>query len=612
MSDAPTRVSPGPQHYDFASGELRSGFTYQVDGTTADVSVITFCARSHPSVVAQLVDIRVDHDADIEVRAAVEPGDAVGRLDHREVGVPGAGSGQVDGSFRWHPAGDLSTAGFAWATTFEGGDGVHRVLGTEREGPARTTYQLDARAGTVHRLVQLTAMVPDAVHAQPDREAARLATLTGRMGLDELRRRNRAEWEEIWKGRLVLLGADSPWQAAADAAHFYLHTSAHRSSLASTYIFGLANWHDYHYYYGHVMWDIEAFAVPALLLTQPDAARSLLEYRWRSLPAARQNARLQGYGGAQFPWESSPMRGEESAPADASGALYEHHVSMVVAHAFAQYVRATGDRRFEVERAWPVLADVADWIVSRVTASERGMELREVLGIAEREQPSDIVSFVAMAASVALSDALETADRLGRTANPAWELVRSGLVLPVSDGVVLDHDGYTPDEDKGSTPATLCGLFPMGYELPVDQRVATERFYLAMADDYLGSPMLSALYGAWAARAGDRELASRLFEEGFADFVSPRFHNVHEYRHDKFPEHPVAGPFTANLAAFLTSCLYGLTGLELSGAADGWCRRPVVMPSAWQGVSVERLWVQGQPMSLEARHGDPHATLTPL
>ena len=43
-------------------------------------------------------------------------------------------------------------------------------------------------------------------------------------------------------------------------------------------MFGLSYWPDYHYYRGHVMWDIEAFALPPLLLTDPDAARSLLDF----------------------------------------------------------------------------------------------------------------------------------------------------------------------------------------------------------------------------------------------------------------------------------------------------------------------------------------------
>ena len=91
---------------------------------------------------------------------------------------------------------------------------------------------------------------------------------------------------ELWKGRVVLVGAGKPWQALADAAFFYLNSSVHASSPASPRIFGLATWHDYHYYYGHVMWDIEAFAVPVLSVLQPDAAGSILDYRFRTLQAA--------------------------------------------------------------------------------------------------------------------------------------------------------------------------------------------------------------------------------------------------------------------------------------------------------------------------------------
>ena len=73
------------------------------------------------------------------------------------------------------------------------------------------------------------------------------------------------------------------WQEAlADAALFYLFSSTHVASPASTSIFGLATWHDYHYYYGHVMWDIETFVLPVLSLLQPHVAESILDYRTRS------------------------------------------------------------------------------------------------------------------------------------------------------------------------------------------------------------------------------------------------------------------------------------------------------------------------------------------
>jgi protein-glucosylgalactosylhydroxylysine glucosidase len=89
---------------------------------------------------------------------------------------------------------------------------------------------------------------------------------------------------------------------------------------------------------------------------------------------------------------------------------------------------------------------------------------------------------------------------------------------------------------------------------------------------------------------------------------------VHEYRPDRFPDEPVAGPFYANLSGFLLACMYGLSHLRLSpGLPASWCREgPVVMPTLWEGVEVERVWAHGQPHHLVARHGDERARLEAL
>jgi hypothetical protein len=291
---------------------------------------------------------------------------------------------------------------------------------------------------------------------------------------------------------------------------------------------------------------------------------------------------------------------------------YEEHVGLSVARACAQYAHATGDRDFLRRQAWPILHGVAEWLTSRVTKSPRGYEIRRAMGIAERQDPVDNDAYVNMLASVVLREAVACAGRLGYDAPATWMAVADGLVVPrdARTGVILNHDGYTPDEEKGATPGALAGLFPVGY--PVDERVerATLAYYLDLADQYIGSPMLSALYGVWAARTGDRERAARLLEEGYARFVCDRFLNTHEYRADRFPDQPPAGPFFANLAGFLLGCLQGLAGLSIGpGEPASWCARPVAMPAGWDGIEVERLWVRGRPAHLLARHGDARARL---
>jgi hypothetical protein len=185
-------------------------------------------------------------------------------------------------------------------------------------------------------------------------------------------------------------------------------------------------------------------------------------------------------------------------------------------------------------------------------------------------------------------------------------------VIPVDadTGIIHDHDGYRPDEEKGATPAALAAFFPAGYRADATIERHTTDFYLGLADDYLGSPMLSALYPTWASRIGDRERAARFLEEGYAKFTSDRFMNIHEYRSDKFPEQPVSGPFLANLAGALLNCYYGLPGLEPdSDDPTTWTRRTVVIPAGWDGIEVESLWIRGRRARLCAYHGQATAQL---
>jgi hypothetical protein len=546
----------------------------------------------------------------VTLQAGIDPTGVAGAWRERSLAVPDAESDDVDGVMRWETLGAMATVGIAYWSEQVGGTDAARSKDSATESPLMTAYRTKVRKDQRFTVRQVTALVPSASHQQPHRHATRLVAAGRRTGFERLRRENAEAWRELWRGRIVLIGADPAWQARADAAFFYLHTSTHPGSL-STHPFGLAQWFGYHYYYGHVMWDVETFLFPPLLLTNPGAALAMLDYRTRCMPAARENARLSARNGLQFPWQSSASHGEEAAPGLGNAANYEHHVTPDVAKAFAEYMHATGNDVFRKTRAWPVLHGVADWTVSRGTRTERGWEIPEAMGIAERKEPADNAAFVNMAATVALQEAIACAERLDFEVPAAWRSMADGLVLPVNDrNVILDHDGFTRREEKAATPAALAGLFPLGYRVSDAIEDATLRFYLAMADDYVGSPMLSSLLGVWAAMLGDRTRSAHMFEEGYAAFTTDRFNVMHEYRHDKFPEQPVSGPFLANAGGFLLGCLYGLTGIRLGpGEPSSWCERPVVMPELWDGIEVERIWVRDRPASLQAKHGDTAARI---
>ena len=560
-------------------------------------------------LVLQEVYVSVSRACDVVLTAGVDTTGVPGTMNARTIRTPGTEREPVDGSLRWESQGAVSVAGVAYVTEFAGVE-AERSLDKTELAPLATRYSFRGRSGRRYRLRQIAGLVSEPLHHEPDLQAVRLVYAGTERGFDRLRAENSAAWEEIWRGR-IQVDAPARWQAMLDAAYFYLQTSVHASSPASTSLFGLAYWPNYHYYRGHVMWDIEMFAVPPLLLTHPEAARSLLNYRAERLLAARHNASMSGYGGAQFPWESSPRYGEESAPGEGAASAHEHHVSLDVAFAFSQFLHATHDWEWGRKRAWDVLSEVAAWITSRGVETERGFEILEVNGIAERKENVDNNAFVNMAAAVALREAVALARPLGHAPDPRWEHLADSIFLRIDrNGVIRNHDQYRPREEKGETPEAAAGLFPLTFECSAEVERSTLDYYLRLADKYVGAPMLSALLGVYAARLGDRERSLELFERGYADFVIDPFALTTEYAPGVFPEQPVAGPFTANLGGFLTSCLYGLPGIRIGpGNAESWCARAVTLPKGWNELHVDRVWARGNPLQLAARHGDEHAVL---
>lgn len=602
LSQAQQQVTLVDQAYDFGCGELTTRLEFRQGEVTARITVLTFCSHDSPSLVCQETQVVVDGPCDLTLTAAIDASTIPGVLARARRDIPG-GDAECDGWMLWRGAGDISTCGLAYVTELTGAK-AEAGRPAWREGHLTSSYGFRAASNRSYCLRQVVSMVPSVIHPHPDEQAARLAALARKIGFETLRRRNREVWEELWRGRIRLEGANEHWQRLADAGLFYLLTSTHPSSPASTSIFGLATWRGYHYYYGHVMWDIDTFCVPTLTMLAPDAASSLLDYRFRCLPGAEANARARGRRGAQFAWESAPSTGHEAAPLPGSASWFADHVTPDVARAFAFYADATGDEVYRRDRVWPVLSKVAEWITSRVEAGKAGYEIRQSMGIAEREQAVDNPAYMNMVSATVLRDAVRTAQWMGVTPPAVWERIADGLALPIRDGMLVSHSGYRANETKGATPDPLMGLFPLAYPLAEKVQQRTLDFYLERADDYLGSPMLSALYASWAGRTGDRRLVVRMLEEGYAKFLRGRFLQTLEYRQDRFPEQPPAGPFCANIGGFLSGLLLGLPGLEVDGGpVDAWPKRDVTLPTGWDAICAERVWLRGRPARLIARHG---------
>jgi protein-glucosylgalactosylhydroxylysine glucosidase len=613
MVTAPQRCVLREQRYDFSCGEVETRFGISANGIQAEVSSLVFCSRTQPTLVLEELTVRLDRDCELGISAVVDTRSVDGELLKLQMDMPAlAGKEPADGTLHWGMFGGLTSCGVAYATELAGARDVTRKTSRGHTGPMNTTYSFHAEAGRTYRLRRTVSLVPMTMHVQPDLQAVRMVHAGQIRGFDQLRQDNRNEWEQMWEGRLILAGAPSRWQRLADAAYFYVHTSVHMCSPSSTSIFGLAYWPNYNYYRGHVMWDIDTFVLPPLMFTNPDIVRGMLSFRHANMPAARANARMYGMPGLKYPWEASPILGQEATPLNAASPAVEEHVSMDVALAFARFVHATGDRKFAIEQAWPVISGVASWITGRLEPGERGYEIRRINGPAETDTTVDNNAFVNMGAILVLRHAAALGRELGQGDAERWEGMADRIVIPfdAQRGIIVNHDGYQPGEYRGETPEALAGFFPLGYKADPEVERRTLDYYLRYTAKYAGAPMLSSMLGVYAARTGDRAAALDMFERGYADFVVEPYTITAEYSPSVYPDQPIAGPFAANMGGFLSACLYGLTGIHLKpGPPASWCERPAVLPQGWDAIHVEQGWVRSEPTRLVAEHGAPRARL---
>lgn len=342
LSEQPWSTSDLEQRYDFGTGELFSSFVFHVDDVAVRTEVVTFASRNDPALVLQQVRLVSDRPCTIRVRAMVATSNARGRTAEREVGKSAQ---PADGALLWIPEGELSSCGIACYSRCVTPKSEAELRHRHGSGALTTEYRIALKPGKGARLEQITALVPSVSHRRPKQEAIRRLAAGIKLGFEKLRAHNRESWSSLWMGRIKVDGASTEHQRLIDAGFFYLNSSAHLSSPSATSMFGLANWPDYDHYYGQVMWDVDAFCVPPLLLLQPGAGQSMLDFRAAHIDTARAYAKLDGHKGLRFPWQAAPLSGEEACPDAGDAATNAAHVSLHVARAFALHADVTCNNR---------------------------------------------------------------------------------------------------------------------------------------------------------------------------------------------------------------------------------------------------------------------------
>ncbi len=227
-------------------------------------------------------------------------------------------------------------------------------------------------------------------------------------------------------------------------------------------------------YRGHVFWD-ELFIFPVLNLRLPTVTRSLLRYRYRRLLEARRAAKLAGYRGAMYPWQSGTDGREESPELHLnprSGrwrtdpSHLAHHIGIAVAYNAWKFYQVTGDLAYLIDYGAEMLAEIARFWVSRVTYEpERdrytidgvigpdefhcGYPDRPYEGVNNNAYTNVMAVWVILRAMDALTlmplpNRLDLREKLALTDTELsqWDHVSRRMFVPFHDGVISQFEGY--------------------------------------------------------------------------------------------------------------------------------------------------------------------------
>lgn len=266
-------------------------------------------------------------------------------------------------------------------------------------------------------------------------------------GIERLLRDHLDAWRERWHyARIGVEGDEFAERALHFAAYHLIGAADPRDEYVSVGARALTG----EAYKGHVFWDTEIFMLPFYTLTHPESARALLSYRYHTLAAAREKARLFGYRGALFAWESG-IDGLEATPAIAhtpDGGVVrirsgeeEHHISADIAYAVWQYWTLTGDDEFFRERGAELILETARFWASRGRVEGDGhFHIRRVIGPDEYHEGVDDNAFTNLMARWNLERGVETARILRERWPGHWhELVRK---LELTDSEIAGWARY--------------------------------------------------------------------------------------------------------------------------------------------------------------------------
>lgn len=406
----------------------------------------------------------------------------------------------------------------------------------------------------------------------PYNEAERQVIYAVHEGEEALMQAHYRLWDELWQGDIRIEGDDDA-QRIVRFALFNLYSSCRGGSRLSIPPMGLS----LQGYNGHIFWDTELWMYPPMLLLNQDIARSMLDYRFDRLPAARKKALAYGYRGAMFPWESDDS-GEEATPTHALTGPFEHHITADIGIACWNYYCVTRDVRWLQREGYPLLKEIADFWTSRVTRNQDGSySIHNVTGADEYANGVTDNAFTNGAASLALKYACQAAEICGEKVPEIWREIGENIrVLQFENGVTREHSTYKGEMIKQADANLLA--YPLGLITDEYRQKQDLEYYAERIDQKDGPAMSYSVYCVQYARMGEADKAYEMFRRCYEPNLRKPFGVISETPTSNNPY------FMTGAGGLLQAVLNGFCGLQITD--EGIVQLPSVLPSHWKRVTV--------------------------
>ncbi len=433
-------------------------------------------------------------------------------------------------------------------------------------------FSKDITAGQTYSYALAGTSITSAHDADPLNQAERLTMFAKLEGKTRLVKQHEMAWDSLWKSDIRIEG-DAQVQQDVHSMLYHLYSFSRSGTAYSPSPMGLSGLG----YNGHVFWDADLWMYPALLVLHPEIAKSLVEYRYQRLAAARQNAFSHGYKGAMFPWESADS-GVEETPVWALSGPFEHHITADVALAAWNYYCVTQDKEWLREKGWPILSATADFWASRVERNgPNHYDIKDVVAADEWAENVDNNAFTNAAAIANLNYATAAAQILGLHADPDWKQVAQNIPIEkLPDGVTREFATYHGEGIKQADVNLLA--YPLKTITDPAQIKRDLEYYETRVPNEGTPAMTQGIFALLYARLGNAGKAEHWFKDAYMPNLNPPFRVIAETKGGTNPY------FATGAGGIIQSLLMGFGGLDIT--PKGITQIKSTLPAGWKSLTI--------------------------